>query len=159
MASKTRLNTSLRIAKFILHLLINMALYLIIIYIALKVGKLVYDTSYEIFGNQGVAEENGIDVYVRINPGETTMNVASKLEQNKVIDNKISFYIHAKVKEYPIMPGTFTLNTSMNYDDIFAVITTPVSAEELEELEGPEELEELDEEENASQKEEDATQD
>lgn len=63
------------------------------------------------------------------------MNVASKLEQNKVIDNKYSFYIHAKLREYPIMPGIFTLNTSMDYDEIFTIITVPNSEEELDELE------------------------
>lgn len=134
MASTIRINRSLRIIKFILHLLFNIAFYLTIIYLAIRVGSVIYDTSYQVFGNQGVAESDGIDVYIKINQGETTMNVASKLEQNKVIDNKYSFYVHAKLKEYPIMPGVFTLNTSMNYDEIFTVITVPKSEEELEEL-------------------------
>ena len=43
------------------------------------------------------------------------------------------------------MPGIFTLNTSMNYDEIFAVITVPKSEEELEEeLELEEEVEQKD---------------
>lgn len=133
MSSKTRINTSLGIIKFILHLLINTVFYLIIIYIAVRVGSVIYDTSYQVFGNEANVESEGTDVYIKIDQGETTMNVASKLEQNKVIDNKLSFYIHAKLKEYPIMPGIFTLNTSMDYDEIFAVITVPKSEEELEE--------------------------
>ena len=142
MSSKTGINTSLRIIKFILHLLVNITIYLAIIYVAVKVGSVVYNTSYQVFGNKDIVESDGIDVYVKIDQGETTMNVASKLEQNKVIDNKLSFYIHAKLKEYPIMPGIFTLNTSMNYDEIFAVITVPKSEEELEEeLELEEEVE------------------
>ncbi len=145
MSSKTGINTSLRIIKFILHLLVNITIYLAIIYVAVKVGSVVYNTSYQVFGNKDIVESDGIDVYVKIDQGETTMNVASKLEQNKVIDNKLSFYIHAKLKEYPIMPGIFTLNTSMNYDEIFAVITVPKSEEELEEeLELEEEVEQKD---------------
>ena len=61
------------------------------------------------------------------------MNVARKLEQNKVIDNAYSFYIHAKLKGHSIMPGTFALNTSMDYEDIFAIITVPYTEEEPEE--------------------------
>lgn len=109
---------------------------------AVKAGSVVYDTSYQVFGNKSTVESDGIDVYIKIGQGETTMNVASKLEQNKVIDNKLSFFLHAKLKEYPIMPGIFTLNTSMTYDEIFAVITVPKSEEELEEeLELEKELE------------------
>lgn len=142
MSSKTGINTSLRVIKFILHLLVNVALYLTIIYVAVKAGSVVYDTSYQVFGNKSTVESDGIDVYIKIGQGETTMNVASKLEQNKVIDNKLSFFLHAKLKEYPIMPGIFTLNTSMTYDEIFAVITVPKSEEELEEeLELEKELE------------------
>lgn len=135
MSSKMKINTSLRIIKFILHLLFNVAFYLIIIYLAVRVGSVIYDTSYQVFGNEGTVESDGTDVYIKIDQGETTMNVASKLEQNKVIDNKYSFYIHAKLREYPIMPGIFTLNTSMDYDEIFTIITVPNSEEELDELE------------------------
>ena len=135
MSSKMKINTSLRIIKFILHLLFNVAFYLIIIYLAVRVGSVIYDTSYQVFGNEGTVESDGTDVYIKIDHGETTMNVASKLEQNKVIDNKYSFYIHAKLREYPIMPGIFTLNTSMDYDEIFTIITVPNSEEELDELE------------------------
>lgn len=154
MSSKTRINTSLRIIKFIWHLLINMAFYLIIIYLAVRVGSVIYDTSYQVFGNEGTVESDGVDVYIKIDQGETTMNVASKLEQNKVIDNKLSFFIHAKLKEYTIMPGIFTLNTSMNYDEIFAVITVPKLEEELEE-ELEQESEELEQEDDGTLLEED----
>jgi UPF0755 protein len=60
------------------------------------------------------------------------MNVASKLEVNKVIVNKYSFYVKAKLKKYVIMPGIYTVNTSMTYDEIFSIITVP-SSEETEE--------------------------
>jgi len=57
------------------------------------------------------------------------MNVASKLELNKIIVNKYSFYVKAKLLKHTIMPGTYALNTSMTYNEIFAVITEP-SADE-----------------------------
>ncbi|NMB44490.1 MAG: endolytic transglycosylase MltG [Clostridiales bacterium] len=135
MASKPNTNSNivLKAARTILHILINVLFYLLVIYLVSNAGKWLYDTSYQIFGNQGVTQGEGIDVYIKIDKGESTMNVARKLEQNKVIDNPYSFYIHAKLKEYPIMPGTFTLNTSMDYEEIFAVLTVPYQEEETEE--------------------------
>lgn len=135
MASKPNTNSNivLKAARTILHILINVLFYLLVIYLVSNAGKWLYDTSYQIFGNQGVTQGEGIDVYIKVDKGESTMNVARKLEQNKVIDNPYSFYIHAKLKEYPIMPGTFTLNTSMDYEEIFAVLTVPYQEEETEE--------------------------
>ena len=132
MASKSRTSNTLKAAKFTLHLLINGVLYLIIIYLIASAASVVYDTSYQIFGNTGVTEGEGIDVPLRINKGESTMNVARKLEESKVIDNKYSFYINAKLKNHMIMPGLYSLNTSMDYDEIFAIITVPSSEEETD---------------------------
>ncbi len=135
MASKPNTNSNivLKAARTILHILINVLFYMLVIYLVSNAGKWLYDTSYQIFGNQGITQGEGIDVYIKVDKGESTMNVARKLEQNKVIDNPYSFYIHAKLKEYPIMPGTFTLNTSMDYEEIFAVLTVPYQEEETEE--------------------------
>lgn len=130
MASKTQGNNSLKAAKFILHLLINIVFYLIVIYMIASAGTKLYNISYQIFGNKGVAAENARDVQITISKGEATMNVARKLEQQKVIDNRYSFYLNAKLKERTVMPGTYIISTSMNYDEIFAVITVPSADEE-----------------------------
>lgn len=66
MSSKMKINTSLRIIKFILHLLFNVAFYLIIIYLAVRVGSVIYDTSYQVFGNEGTVESDGTDVYIKL---------------------------------------------------------------------------------------------
>ncbi|NLJ90362.1 MAG: endolytic transglycosylase MltG [Clostridiales bacterium] len=135
MASKpnTKTDIVLKATKTILHLLINLLFYMLIIYMVTTAGKWLYNTSYQIFGNKGVTQGEGVDVYIKVDKGESTMNVAKKLKQNKVIDNPYSFYIHAKLKDYPIMPGTFTLNTSMDYEEIFAILTVPLKEEETEE--------------------------
>ena len=67
--------------------------------------------------------EPGYQVEVQILKGESTMSIASKLEVSNVIQNKYSFYVKTKLKKYDIMPGTFVLNTSMDYDEILDVIT------------------------------------
>ncbi len=119
----------LKITSFILRLLLNILFYTIVVILIVRASKITYDFSYEIFGQVTASEEPGRDIEIQISKGESTMNVASKLELNKIIVNKYSFYVKAKLLKHTIMPGTYALNTSMTYNEIFAVITEP-SADE-----------------------------
>ena len=100
----------------------------VIFYIAVafgikKLAGMSYDFAYQIFGNVAVEAPPGRDVKVTILKGESSMNIASKLESAKVVVDKYSFYLKLKLKEYNIMPGTYELNTSMSYDEVLDVIT------------------------------------
>jgi UPF0755 protein len=119
----------LKITSFILRLLLNILFYTIVVILIVRASKLTYEFSYQIFGQVTASEEPGRDIEIQISKGESTMNVASKLELNKIIVNKYSFYVKAKLKKQNIMPGTYTLNTSMTYDEIFAVVTVPLAEE------------------------------
>lgn len=127
----------LKITSFILRLLLNILFYTIVVILIVRASKITYDFSYEIFGQVTASEEPGRDIEIQISKGESTMNVATKLEINKIIVNKYSFYIKAKLKKHTIMPGTYTLNTSMTYDEIFSVITEPLEDETDTDTESP----------------------
>lgn len=99
------------------------AFYIAAAYGIKKASAYSYDFAYQIFGDVPVEEAPGRDVKITILKGETSMNIASKLEDSKLIKNKYSFFLKLKLKEYDIMPGTFILNTSMSYDKILEVIT------------------------------------
>lgn len=147
----------LKVARFILHLLLNIVFYLVIIYGVAKAGTEIYDISYQVFGSKGGPEATAKEVQVQIGKGEATMNVARKLEQSKVIDNKYSFYLNAKLMERMIMPGTHTLNTSMNFNDIFTVLATPQQEEDQEEETGSSEGENSQTEETETESKEETT--
>lgn len=132
MASKSTSQNTLKILSFIIRLMLNVIFYIAVIYLIARISQLTYNFTYQIFGQVTKEEAPGRDVEIQIKKGESTMNVASKLEFNKIIVNKYSFYVKAKLKKYVIMPGTYTVNTSMTYDEIFTIITVP-SAEETEE--------------------------
>lgn len=132
MASKSTSQNTLKILSFIIRLMLNIIFYIAVIYLIARISQLTYNFTYQIFGQVTKEEAPGRDVEIQIKKGESTMNVASKLEFNKLIVNKYSFYVKAKLKKYVIMPGTYTVNTSMTYDEIFTIITVP-SAEETEE--------------------------
>lgn len=123
--------TAVKLTNLLLKLLLNIAFYLFVIFVIMEASKIAYSFTYQIFGQETMEQAPGRDIEIQIKKGESSLNVASKLEVNRIIKNKYSFYVKAKIMNYVIMPGTYTLNTSMTYDEIFSVITVP-SAEETE---------------------------
>ena len=113
----------LNFALGILTIGIAIIFYAVVVYGIKKAATYSYDFAYQLFGNTSVEAAPGRDVKVTILKGESSMNIASKLEDAKLVTSKYSFYLKLKLKDYEIMPGTFVLNTSMSYDDILKVIT------------------------------------
>ena len=115
---------ALRITNGLLHVLLNVAFYCIVVFIILKACGAAYDFSYQLFGDVRVDTTNPIERQLVIEKDESTMSVASKLELYKIIDNKYSFYVRAKLTDENILPGTYVVRSDMNYDMILEEITT-----------------------------------
>ncbi len=113
----------LRMTGGVLQICINIIFYAAVVIMIIKAADFSYDFAYQVFGDVSVEAAPGRDVKVQILKGETSMNIAAKLEDSRVVVNKYSFYLKTKLKEYDIMPGTFILNTSMSYDEVLEVIT------------------------------------
>lgn len=122
-AKNTSMKYALRITSAILRALLNIVFYILVIVIIISVGKKVYDFSYQLYGDVSVDESPGRDVVFQIKKGESTMDVAKKLQLNRLIVDQYSFYTKAKLEKQVIMPGVYELNSSMSYEKIFAVIT------------------------------------
>lgn len=112
-----------KMALVILLICVNLIFYGLAIYGIRRLGLFSYDFAYEVFGDVPAEQGEGREVKVTILKGETTMNIASKLEDAKVITDRYSFFVKLKLRDYEIMPGTFILRTSMNYDEVLDVIT------------------------------------
>ena len=102
MAAKSNGNTKtakllLNMSGGLLQLLANVAFYVLVIIFVVRAAQYSYDFAYQVFGDVAIEEAPGTEIEVTILKGETTMNVASKLELNKVIVNKYSFYLKAKL--------------------------------------------------------------
>lgn len=127
MASKsTKTKFILNVISFVLHILLNIIFYAIVILIIIRFSTMAYNFAYQIYGNVAVEESPGRDIKIQIKKGESTMTLAKKLEYNRIILDKNAFYIRAKLSidnKQPILPGTYILNTSMNYEQIIMVIT------------------------------------
>lgn len=112
-----------KVTSSLVRMFLNILFYIIVVMLVIKAGTLTYGFAYQIFGSVSAEAEPGRDVEFQIKKGESTMDVANKLEVSKLIVNKYSFYLKTKLKESNIMPGTFVLNTSMDYDEVLETIT------------------------------------
>lgn len=118
----------LDITSMVLHLFLNLIFYIVVILLVLKASELAYQFAYQVFGSVSVAEAEGKSYTLTVGEGESTMNVAAKLEQNGIVVNRFSFYFRTKLMQRNIIPGEYTVDSSMDYDEILAVIAPELGA-------------------------------
>lgn len=124
MATKsTSAKATLKITSFIIRLLMNIMFYVLVVFLIVTISREAYQFTYELYGPVTVDEEPGRDILFQIKKGESSMDVASKLELYRAIGNKYSFFLKMKLEDAQIMPGTYELNSSMTYDEILDIIT------------------------------------
>ena len=115
----------LNIFGVVIHIFLNIIFYMVIVYLVIKASHYAYDFAYQVFGSVSVTKNSGYTAEVTIGKGESTMEVANMLDAKKIIVNKYSFYLRAKLTKQNILPGTYKVSSDMDYDRIFKVITTP----------------------------------
>lgn len=113
----------IRITNFTLKLVLNTLFYTIVVMLIISISKKAYTFTYQIYGDVSVEEAPGRDIIFQIKKGESSMDISSKLEINRLIMDKNAFFLKAKLQKSNILPGTYKLNTSMNYNDILDNIT------------------------------------
>lgn len=119
----TAVKLTLKITSFIVRMLMNIFFYILVVVLIINVSKYAYTFTYQLYGPDTVDEAPGREIIFQINKGESKMDIATKLELNRAIKNKYSFYLKTKLQEYVIMPGTYIINSSMTYNEILAVVT------------------------------------
>ena len=124
MATKsTSVKATLKITSFIIRLLMNIMFYILVIFLIVAISRKAFQFAYQLYGPVIVEEAPGKDIIFQIKKGESSMDVASKLERNRVIVSKYSFYVKTKLQGAEIMAGTYEINSSMTYDEILNTIT------------------------------------
>lgn len=127
--SSMKTRVVLKVTSGILHVLLNIVFYCIVAVVILKTCTSAYTFSYEIFGNVTVTDtDHAYERQVVIEDHESTMSVASKLQLYKLVENKYSFYVRAKLANENIKAGTYIISSDMNYDKILEVITNTATA-------------------------------
>ena len=111
---------------------ITKILWAIVIVMMVYVGALAaYDFGYRIFAEKPVSLAPGKEVVVVIEEGMGTGEIADMLEGQGVIRDALIFKIQNKLSHYSsgFLAGTYTLNTSMDNEEIMAVLSGEVGQE------------------------------
>jgi len=110
-------------------------LILLIVFIGVfKASTFCYDFGYRIFTEKPVQAAPGNDVVVQIEKDDSAFDIGKMLEEKGLIrDSELyvaQYYLSAYVDE--LLPGTYTLNTSMTAKEMMDVMSTPVEDTEVE---------------------------
>lgn len=121
--NSTSVKVTLKVSSYILRLLLNIVFYILVVIATIYISKTAYDFTYQLYGPAVVDANAQEDIYIKINQGDSTMDVAAKLELNRVILNKYAFFVKTKLQDQTIMAGTYKLDASMTLKEILEVIT------------------------------------
>jgi UPF0755 protein len=107
MATKsTAVKLTLKITSFIVRLLLNIIFYILVVFLIINFSKSAYAFAYQVYGPVALEKAPGREVVFQIKKGDSKMDIATKLETYRVIENKYPFYLKTKLTEYVIMPST-----------------------------------------------------
>ena len=110
-------------------------LILLLIFIGVfKASTFCYDFGYRVFSETAVAAEPGTDIVVQIEADDSALDIGKQLESKGLIRDAelyvAQYYLSAYVDD--ILPGTYTLNTSMKTKEMLVVMSTPIEETEVE---------------------------
>lgn len=111
-----------RITTTIISMSVRLLFYALVIFLLYEGGTRGYHLGHEIFSPTAVSPAPGQDRQVVIGEGEGVSEVAARLQREGLIEDRLIFAIQARIYEYEIYPGTYTLNTSMDSKEILRLI-------------------------------------
>jgi len=133
MSTKSTKNTNKVVFRFV-SISFSILVLLVVFIGVFKASTFCYEFGYRIFTEAPVGAEPGNDVVVQIAEGDSAFDIGKQLEEKGLIrDSKLyvaQYYLSAYVDE--LLPGTYTLNTSMTAKEMMDVMSTPVEDTELE---------------------------
>lgn len=125
-----------QIAGAILSTVIRVCLVIVVIYFVYNVGIESYNFGYRVFADLSLDVSPGRDKEVTIVNGKTPKEIGEILEDKGVIADAKVFWVQELLSEShgKLKPGVYQLNTSMNGEQIIAVLSGQnVESEEEEE--------------------------
>ena len=101
---------------------------LFVIAATVKLGGIGYDFGYRVFTEPAMAEEPGKDVLVQVREDMSARELGKTLEEKGLVRDGNLFFLQLKLSAYSkkILPGVYTLNTSMTAKDMMVVMSTEV---------------------------------
>lgn len=124
-----------KVAGTIISVSIEIIFAALIIIIIFQGAEKAYTFGFSVFAEQPVTAEPGRDVNVTIEGKESAYELGKLLEEKGLIRDAKVFYVQMKLMSIKgkVIPGRYTLNTSMTAEKMIQTITTDPEEEEKEE--------------------------
>jgi len=112
-----------------LETVIHVCVYIIVIFLFIRVAVLAFDFSYNVFGDPQMSKYDQSTMTFEIQEGTAAGDVAKKLEDAGLIKYNMAFMIKIRLSKLDdsLVPGTYELSPSMSADQILSILTTPVT--------------------------------
>ncbi|MCR5273335.1 MAG: endolytic transglycosylase MltG [Lachnospiraceae bacterium] len=123
----------------ILTISATVLIWVFVIFSLYRFGQYCYEMGYRVFTEPAMTtEENAKDKLVTIDSDMSDLEIGEELEKKGLVDSGVLFLVQYKLSAYSgdIIPGTYTLSTSMTAKEMMAVMarseeeTTETEAEE-----------------------------
>jgi UPF0755 protein len=116
---------------------ITVIVILLMVYFGVKIAYTGYDFGYRVFTEGAVDEAPGKDVLIQVREDMSEYEVAQLLEERGLVRNARLFFLQLKLSVYKgkVVPGVYTLNTSMTPQELMAAIAPEEETESTEEAE------------------------
>lgn len=110
----------------------SIMLTLIIIYGMVRVGMTAFDFGYRVFTESPMEQEPGTDMIVTVESGMDAKEIGKLLKEKKLIRDENLFFFQLNLSAYAndIIPGTYTLNTSLTAKEMMIIMSTEPETEE-----------------------------
>lgn len=84
-----------------------------LLFLLLQGVKLAYSYGHGLLYEHAMEKEPGREIELEIKQGDSSSDIAKKLEKLGLIDNEEAFVLKAKLYHSSLLPGTYSLSTSM----------------------------------------------
>lgn len=109
-----------------IRIALGILILLFIIRAGVELSKVGYDFGYRVFTEPAVDEAPGKDVLVQINENTSLTDLAQLLEEKGLVRDAKLFVLQTELSVYrkKIVPGVYTLNTSMTAKEMLAIMSS-----------------------------------
>lgn len=91
-----------------------------------ELGSYCYDFGYRVFTETPIDKTPGTDIVVQVTADMSEHEIGKMLEEEGLVRDGTLFYAQLKLSAYSgeLLPGTYTLNTSMTGKDMIVIMAT-----------------------------------
>jgi UPF0755 protein len=116
---------------------ITVIVILLVVYFGVKIAYTGYDFGYRVFTEGAVDAAPGKDVLIQIREDMSEYEIAQLLEERGLVRNARLFFLQLKLSVYKgkVVPGVYTLNSSMTPQELMAAISPEEETESTESAE------------------------